>query len=150
MEAKFSPRVKDMISYSRDEAVRLLNEFVTPEHLLLGLIRLNEGTAISILNEFQIDLNQIKSDLEKVLLKSSVNNLINTNLPLLKQTENIIKQSYLEAKQFKSSIIGTEHMLLTILKHENAPACQVLNKYGMNHIQNFKCFYINLIKLTIK
>ena len=131
MEAKFSPRVKDMISYSRDEAVRLLNEFVTPEHLLLGLIKLNEGTAISILKEFQIDLNQIKTDLEKVLKKSAVNNLLNTNLPLLKQTENIIKQSYLEAKQFKSAIIGTEHMLLTILKHENAAACQVLNKYGI-------------------
>jgi ATP-dependent Clp protease ATP-binding subunit ClpC len=131
MEAKFSPRVKDMISHSRDEAVRLSNEFVTPEHLLLGLIKLNEGTAISIMNEFQIDLNQIKTDLEKVLKKSSVSNLLNPNLPLLKQTENIIKQSYLEAKQFKSSIIGTEHMLLTILKHENAAACQVLNKYGI-------------------
>jgi ATP-dependent Clp protease ATP-binding subunit ClpC len=131
MEAKFSPRVKDMISHSRDEAVRLSNEFVTPEHLLLGLIRLNEGTAINILNEFQIDLNQIKSDLEKVLKKSAVSNLLNTNLPLLKQTENIIKQSYLEAKQFKAVIIGTEHMLLTILKHENAAACQILNKYGI-------------------
>jgi len=131
MEAKFSPRVKDMISHSRDEAVRLSNEFVTPEHLLLGLIRLNEGTAINILNEFQIDLNQIKIDLEKVLKKSAVSNLLNTNLPLLKQTENIIKQSYLEAKQFKAVIIGTEHMLLTILKHENAAACQVLNKYGI-------------------
>jgi ATP-dependent Clp protease ATP-binding subunit ClpC len=131
MEAKFSPRVKDMISHSRDEAVRLSNEFVTPEHLLLGLIKLNEGTAINILNEFQIDLNQIKTDLEKVLKKSAVSNLLNTNLPLLKQTENIIKQSYLEAKQFKAVIIGTEHMLLTILKHENAAACQVLNKYGI-------------------
>lgn len=131
MEAKFSPRVKDMISHSRDEAVRLSNEFVTPEHLLLGLIKLNEGTAINIINEFQIDLNQIKSDLEKVLKKSAVSNLLNTNLPLLKQTENIIKQSYLEAKQFKAVIIGTEHMLLTILKHENAAACQVLNKYGI-------------------
>lgn len=131
MEAKFSPRVKDMISHSRDEAVRLSNEFVTPEHLVLGLIKLNEGTAINILNEFQIDLNQIKSDLEKVLKISSVSNLLNANLPLLKQTENIIKQSYLEAKQFKSSVIGTEHLLLTILKHENAAACQILNKYGI-------------------
>ncbi len=131
MEAKFSPRVKDMISYSRDEAVRLSNEFVTPEHLLLGLIKLNEGTAVSILNEFQVDLGQIKNELDKILQKSSVSSLLNTNLPLLKQTENIIKQSYLEAKQFKSPIIGTEHMLLTLLKHENAPACQVLNKYGI-------------------
>jgi ATP-dependent Clp protease ATP-binding subunit ClpC len=74
-----------------------------------------------------------------------VNNLINTNLPLLKQTENIIKQSYLEAKQFKSSIIGTEHMLLTILKHENAPACQVLNKYGIMY-ENAKDEYEAIIE----
>ena len=131
MEAKFSPRVKDMISYSRDEAVRLSNEFVSPEHLLLGLIRLNEGTAIRILMEFQLDLNQLKGELEKVLSKSAVSNLLNTNLPLLKQTENIIKQSYLEAKQFKSSIIGTEHLLLTILRYEDSAACQLLNKYGI-------------------
>ncbi|MFM8241853.1 MAG: ATP-dependent Clp protease ATP-binding subunit [Crocinitomicaceae bacterium] len=131
MEAKFSPRVKDMISYSREEAVRLSNEFVSPEHLLLGLIKLNEGTAIHILNEFQLDLSQMKKELEKVLAKSSVTNLLNTNLPLLKQTENIIKQSYLEAKQFKSPIIGTEHLLLTILRYEDCAACQLLNKYGI-------------------
>ncbi|NBX80741.1 MAG: ATP-dependent Clp protease ATP-binding subunit, partial [Flavobacteriales bacterium] len=131
MEAKFSPRVKDMISYSRSEAVRMSNEFVGSEHLLLGLIKLNEGTAIHILQEFQVDLNQIKTDLDNILKKSSVPNLLNTNLPLLKQTENIIKQSYLEAKQFKSAIIGTEHLLLTILRYEDCVACQVLNKYGI-------------------
>jgi ATP-dependent Clp protease ATP-binding subunit ClpC len=131
MEAKFSPRVKDMISYSRSEAVMMSNEFVGSEHLLLGLIKLNEGTAIHILQEFQVDLNQIKTDLDNILKKSSVPNLLNTNLPLLKQTENIIKQSYLEAKQFKSAIIGTEHLLLTILRYEDCVACQVLNKYGI-------------------
>ncbi|NBW59367.1 MAG: ATP-dependent Clp protease ATP-binding subunit, partial [Crocinitomicaceae bacterium] len=111
MDAKFSPRVKDMISFSREEALRLSNEFVGAEHLLLGLIRLNEGTAIHLLQEFNTDLKKLKTDLDKILSKSSVPNLLNTNLPLLKQTENIIKQSYLEAKQFKSSVIGTEHML---------------------------------------
>ncbi|MBM3161170.1 MAG: ATP-dependent Clp protease ATP-binding subunit [Bacteroidetes bacterium] len=131
MEAKFSPRVKDVISYSREEAVRLSNEFVCPEHLLLGLIKLNEGTAIDILGEFQLDLSQLKMELEKVLVKSSVANLLNVNLPLLKQTENIIKQSYLEAKHFKSPIIGTEHLLLTILRYEDCAACQLLNKYGV-------------------
>jgi ATP-dependent Clp protease ATP-binding subunit ClpC len=120
MDAKFSPRVKDMISFSREEALRLSNEFVGAEHLLLGLIRLNEGTAIHLLNEFNTDLKKLKTDLDMILSKSSVPNLLNTNLPLLKQTENIIKQSYLEAKQFKSSVIGTEHMLLTILRYEDS------------------------------
>ena len=131
MEAKFSPRVKDMISYSRDEAVRLSNEFVGAEHLLLGLIRLNEGTAVKILNEFNVDLAQLKTELEKMLNKTAVQHLVSTNIPLLKQAENIIKQSYLEAKEFKQNIIGTEHLLLTILRYEDSVACQVLNKYGV-------------------
>ena len=123
MEAKFSPRVKDMISYSRDEAVRLSNEFVGAEHLLLGLIRLNEGTAIRIVQEFKLDLVQLKEELEKILAKTAVRELVNLNLPLLKQAENIIKQSYLEAKEFKQNIIGTEHLLLTILRYEDSVAC---------------------------
>jgi ATP-dependent Clp protease ATP-binding subunit ClpC len=131
MEAKFSPRVKEMISYSRDEAVRLSNEFVGAEHLLLGLIRLNEGTAIRIVQEFKLDLTELKAELEKILAKSAVRELVNLNLPLLKQAENIIKQSYLEAKEFKQNIIGTEHLLLTILRYEDSVACQVLNKYGI-------------------
>ena len=131
MEAKFSPRVKDLINYSRDEAVRLSNEFLGAEHLLLGLIRLNEGTAIDILKEFNIDLVQLKDEIEKILAKSAVRELVNHNVPLLKQAENIIKQSYLEAKEFKQNIIGTEHLLLTILRYEDAVACQVLNKYGV-------------------
>ncbi|MBP5995032.1 MAG: ATP-dependent Clp protease ATP-binding subunit [Crocinitomicaceae bacterium] len=131
MEAKFSPRVKDLISHSRDEAVRLMNEFVGAEHLLLGLIRLNEGTGVHILQEFNLDLTKVKAEVEKILSKSSVTYIANLNLPLLKQTENIIKQSYLEAKEFKSPIIGTEHLLLTILRNEDSVACQVLNKYGV-------------------
>jgi ATP-dependent Clp protease ATP-binding subunit ClpC len=131
MEAKFSPRVKDLISHSRDEAVRLMNEFVGAEHLLLGLIRLNEGTGVHILQEFNLDLTKVKAEVEKILSKSSVTYIANLNLPLLKQTENIIKQSYLEAKEFKSPIIGTEHLLLTILRNEDSVACQVLNKFGV-------------------
>ena len=131
MEAKFSPRVKDLLSHSRQEAFRLKNEFVSAEHLLLGLIKLNEGTGLRIINEFQLDLEAIKAEVDILLEKSSVTQLENANLPLLKQTENIIKQSYLEAKQFKSSMIGTAHILLTILRYEDCAACKILNKYGI-------------------
>ena len=131
MEAKFSPRVKDLLSHSRQEAFRLKNEFVSAEHLLLGLIKLNEGTGIRIIKEFQLDLKSIKTEIDVLLEKSSVTQLENANLPLLKQTENIIKQSYLEAKQFKSSLIGTAHILLTILRYEDCAACKILNKYGI-------------------
>ena len=131
MEAKFSPRVKDLMSHSRQEAFRLRNEFVSAEHLLLGLIVLNEGTAVNIIQEFQLDLKQIKTEVDVLLGKSSVAQIENEKLPLLKQTENIIKQSFLEAKQFKCSVIGTEHILLTILRYEDCAACKILNKYGI-------------------
>jgi ATP-dependent Clp protease ATP-binding subunit ClpC len=145
MEAKFSPRVKDLMSYSRQEAFRLRNEFVSAEHLLLGLIKLNEGTAVNIIQEFQLDLKQIKTEIDVLLGKSAVAQIENTNLPLLKQTENIIKQSYLEAKQFKCSVIGTEHILLTILRYEDCAACKILNKYGIMY-ENARAEYELLIE----
>ncbi len=147
MEAKFSPRVKDLLSHSRQEAFRLRNEFVSAEHLLLGLIKLNEGTGLRVIHEFQLDLESIKSEVDILLERQSVPKLENANLPLLKQTENIIKQSYLEAKQFKSSVIGTAHILLTILRYEDCAACKILNKYGIMY-ENARSEYENILEET--
>lgn len=132
MEAKFSPRVKDLIRISREEAVRLKNEFVAPEHLLLALLKLKEGKGHKLLVEFDVSSEVLEKELTKIL-KQTANptGFIPSSLPLLKQTEKIIKQSFLESKLFKSQIIGTEHILLTILKHEDCAACQTLNKYGI-------------------
>ena len=146
MEAKFSPRVKDLIRLSREEAILLHNDFVSPEHLLLGLLKLNEGKAIQIINEFQVEFSVLKTELIAILKKSTTTSPIQlSTLPLLKQTENIIKQSYLEAKQFKSAIIGTEHLLLTILRYEDCAACQILNKYGVIY-DNAKDEYESMIE----
>lgn len=131
MEAKFSPRVKDVIGYSREEALRLGNDFIGVEHLLLGLIREGDGTAIRILNEFNLDLRHIRSEVESSLIKS---NQVFSNagqIPLVKQAEKVLKMTYLESKLFKSAMIGTEHLLLSILKAEDSVACRVLNKYGV-------------------
>lgn len=147
MEAKFSPRVKDLLSHSRQEAFRLRNEFVSAEHLLLGLIKLNEGTGLRIVHEFQLDLEAIKLEVDILLERQAVSKLENANLPLLKQTENIIKQSYLEAKQFKSSVIGTAHILLTILRYEDCAACKILNKYGIMY-ENARSEYENILEET--
>jgi len=132
MEAKFSPRVKDVISFSREEALRLGNDFIGVEHLLLGMIREGDGKAIKILLEFQLDLKQIRSEIEMGLTRSaSIKNANLTNIPLVKQAEKVLKITYLEAKLFKSQMIGTEHLLLSILKEEDSAACRVLNKYGV-------------------
>ncbi len=132
MEAKFSPRVKDVISFSREEALRLGNDFIGVEHLLLGLIREGDGTAIRILKEFQLDLLQLRQEIEAALRKSSRADLPPmANIPLVKQAEKVLKITYLEAKLYKSPIIGTEHLLLSILKDENSVGCRLLNKYGI-------------------
>lgn len=131
MEAKFSPRVKDVINFSREEALRLGNDYIGVEHLLLGLIREGEGLAIQVLKEFNLDLVQIRQQLESYLLRSSKMNATLTNIPLVKQAEKVLKITYLEAKLFKSPLIGTEHLLLSILKDENNVACRTLNKYGI-------------------
>lgn len=132
MEAKFSPRVKDVISFSREEALRLSNDFIGVEHLLLGMIREGDGKAIKILQEFNLDLRMIRKEIEASLTKnaSAINPNL-SNIPLVKQAEKVLKMTYLEAKLFKSSMIGTEHLLLSILKEEDSVACRILNKYGV-------------------
>jgi ATP-dependent Clp protease ATP-binding subunit ClpC len=132
MEAKFSPRVKDVISYSREEALRLGNDFISVEHILLGIIREGEGSAIRLLSSFNLDLKSIKTEIELGLKKNapiSIDSAI--NIPLVKQAEKVLKKSFLEAKLYKSSDIGTQHLLLSILKEEDCVATTILNKYGV-------------------
>ncbi len=132
MEAKFSPRVKDVISYSREESLRLGNDFISVEHILLGLIREGEGTAIHLLRSFNLDLQKIRIELELGLKRNVIVNLDSAaNIPLVKQAEKVLKKSFLEAKLYKSDSIGTQHLLLSILKEEDCVATSVLNKYGV-------------------
>jgi ATP-dependent Clp protease ATP-binding subunit ClpC len=132
MEAKFSQRVKDVISFSREEALRLGNDFIGVEHLLLGLIREGDGKAIAVLREFHLDLKMIRKEIEQNLLSSATAGESKlANIPLVKQAERVLKLTYLEAKLYKSPMIGTEHLLLSILKNEDSFACSILNKYGV-------------------
>ena len=119
MDAKFSPRVKDVISYSREEAMRLGHDFIGVEHLLLGLIREGEGIAIKMINATGVNVKELRKNLESNLEIGSSKNISANNIPLLKQAEKVLKITYLEAKLFKSNMIGTEHLLLSILKEEN-------------------------------
>ena len=133
MEAKFSPRVKDVIAFSKEEAVRMGNDYIGVEHLLLGLIREGSGKGMRILTGFNLDLDQIKSEVERTAVKSDKQAEMpgGGNIPLVRQAERVLKMTYLEAKLFKSAVIGTEHLLLSILKNEDSTACAILNKYGV-------------------
>ena len=119
MEAKFSQRVKDVLIFSREEAVRLGNDYIGLEHLLLGIIREGEGLAIKILNTLGVDLNDVRRKIESAVASNKEKPSNPDNLPLIKQSERALKITYLEAKWFNSELIGTEHLLLAILKDEN-------------------------------
>ncbi|MCI5059200.1 MAG: ATP-dependent Clp protease ATP-binding subunit, partial [Flavobacteriales bacterium] len=120
METNFSPRVKDVISYSREEALRLGHDYIGIEHFMLGMIREGEGLAIKILKLLDVDLAELRKQIEEAIKPSKLSKTSSlVNVPLVKQAEKTLKITYLEAKLFKSNIIGTEHLLLSILKDDN-------------------------------
>ncbi len=137
MEAKFSPRVRDVISYSREEAIRLGHDYIGAEHLLLGLIREGEGKAIKTLQALEVDLIRLKKQVEDTIRNTSSQKSVTGNIPLTKQAEKVLKVTYLEAKIFKSEVIGTEHLLLSVLRDEDNIAAQVLHQFAVNY-ENFK------------
>jgi ATP-dependent Clp protease ATP-binding subunit ClpC len=133
MEAKFSPRVRDVISYSREEAIRLGHDYIGAEHLLLGLIREGEGKAIKTLKSLDVDLIRLKKSIEDAIRNTASHKNITGNIPLTKQAEKVLKVTYLEAKIFKSEIIGTEHLLLSVLRDEDNIAAQILHQYAVTY-----------------
>jgi ATP-dependent Clp protease ATP-binding subunit ClpC len=134
MEAKFSNRVKEVISLSREEALRLGHDYIGTEHLLLGMIREGEGVAISLLKKLGVPLEELKTNVEQATKGSAVGNVKNlANIPLTRQSEKVLKITYLEAKIFKSQLIGTEHLLLSILRDEDNLATQILEKFDVNY-----------------
>src|SRR5690606_6703444 len=133
MDAKFSPRVKDVISYSREEALRLGHDYIGTEHLLLGLIREGDGMAIKILDNNGVDTSRLRRSIEEAVKGTSITSANLGNIPLTKQAEKVLKITYLEAKIFKSEVIGTEHLLLSILRDEDNIASQILQQYNINY-----------------
>ncbi len=135
MEAKFSPRVKDVIQYSREEALRLGHDYIGTEHLLLGLIRDGDGVAIKLLKELNVDTAKLRRSVEDAVKGTVGTNVHIGSIPLTKQAEKVLKITYLEAKIFKSDVIGTEHLLLSILRDEDNIASQILMQFNVNYEQ---------------
>ncbi|TCC92495.1 ATP-dependent Clp protease ATP-binding subunit [Pedobacter hiemivivus] len=133
MEAKFSPQVKDVISFSREEALRLGHDYIGAEHLLLGLIREGDGMAIKILKSLGVDTSKLRRSIEDSVRGTSSVTVNLGNIPLTKQAEKVLKITYLEAKIFKSDLIGTEHLLLSILRDDDNIASQILLQFNINY-----------------
>ena len=136
MDDNFSSRVKDVITYSKEEALRLGHDFIGTEHLMLGLLRDGNGKAISILSALEIDLEYLRRKIE-ILSPANPTNTPEpqhkTNLHLTRQAERALKTTFLEAKLFQSNSINTAHLLLCILRNENDPTTKVLHKLQVDY-----------------
>ncbi|MCH7524771.1 MAG: ATP-dependent Clp protease ATP-binding subunit, partial [Bacteroidetes bacterium] len=136
MDDNFSPRVKDVIAYSKEEALRLGHDFIGTEHLMLGLLRDGNGKAIDILGALDIDLNHLRRKVE-ILSPANPNITISSNqkknLHLTRQAERALKTTFLEAKLFQSTSINTAHLLLCVLRNENDPTTKLLNKLKVDY-----------------
>lgn len=132
MKNNFSSRVQMVIQFARDEALRLGHDYIGTEHLLLGLIREGEGIAIEILTSLGCDLEEIKSAVEDAG-RASGDTLTIGNIPFTKRAEKILKSAYVEADRHKSDIIGTEHLLLALVKEKEGLAAQILKSFGVTY-----------------
>ncbi len=136
MDDNFSPRVKDVIAYSKEEALRLGHDFIGTEHLLLGLLRDGSGKAIDILGALEIDLEHLRRKVEILSPANpnvSLQNNDKKNLHLTRQAERALKTTFLEAKLFQSSAINTAHLLLCVLRNENDPTTKLLNRLKVDY-----------------
>jgi ATP-dependent Clp protease ATP-binding subunit ClpC len=136
MDDNFSPRVKDVISYSKEEALRLGHNFIGTEHLMLGILRDGAGKAVSILKSIEVDLDELRKKVE-ILNPAVIENasMLNDkkNLHLTRQAERALKTTFLEAKLFQSDLINTVHLLLCILRNENDPTTKLLLKLNIDY-----------------
>ena len=134
MDAKFSPRVRDVITFSREEALRLGHNYIGIEHILLGLIRDGEGNAVKILRRLEVDLDELRRMVEGTMEPASAMAPPDKDkITLVKQAEKMLKITFLEAKLFKSPNIDTEHLLLSMLKDEDNLATRTLHKFHVDY-----------------
>ena len=136
MDENFSPRVKDVISFSKEEALRLGHDVIGTEHLMLGIIREGEGSAVQILESLDVDMGQFRSKVEGISapnFQKEPNN--KRNLPLTRQAEKALKTTFLEAKLYQSNVIRTAHLLLCILRNDDDPVSRLLSNAGVDYEQ---------------
>jgi len=132
MDGNFSERVQDVIRLSREEALRLGHDYIGTEHLLLGIIREGQGMAVRILRNLDCDLVKLKKAIEDTV-RASGGTLTIGNIPLTKQAEKVLKITQIESKIYKSDVIGTEHILLSLLRDEDNIATQILHQFNVTY-----------------
>ncbi|GIK61224.1 MAG: ATP-dependent Clp protease ATP-binding subunit [Ignavibacteriota bacterium] len=132
MDGNFSDRLQDVIRLSREEALRLGHDYIGTEHLLLGIIREGQGVAVRILRNLDCDLLKLKKAIEDTV-RTSGGTLTIGNIPLTKQAEKVLKITQIESKIYKADVIGTEHLLLSLLRDEDNIATQILHQFNVTY-----------------
>ena len=132
MEGNFSDRLQDVIRLSREEALRLGHDYIGTEHLLLGIIREGQGVAVRILRNLDCDLTKLKKAIEDTV-RTSGGTLTIGNIPLTKQAEKVLKITQIESKIYKADVIGTEHLILSLLRDEDNIATQILHQFNVSY-----------------
>lgn len=132
MEGNFSSKVRDVIQFSREEALRLGHDYIGTEHLILGIVRLGDGVAVRILKNLDCDLFKLKKTIEDTV-RGTGGSVQVGNIPLTKQAEKVLRITYLEAKLYKSDTIGTEHLLLSLLRDDENIAAQILQQFSISY-----------------
>jgi len=132
MEGNFSSKVRDVIQFSREETLRLGHDYIGTEHLILGIVRLGDGVAVRILKNLDCDLYKLKKTIEDTV-RGTGGSVTVGNIPLTKQAEKVLRITYLEAKLYKSDTIGTEHLLLSLLRDEENIAAQILQQFNVSY-----------------
>ena len=134
MDAKFSPRLNDVLSYSREEALRLGHVAIGTEHLLLGIIREGEGSAALILKALNVDLKALRKVIEVAIKNNERSDFTNSDhIELKKQAARAVKLTYLELKIFKSREIKTAHLLLSMLKDSDSVVTLSLKQFDVDY-----------------
>jgi ATP-dependent Clp protease ATP-binding subunit ClpC len=128
----FSQRVQLVIQLSREEALRLGHDYIGTEHLLLGLIKEGGGVAVEILQNMDLDLEEIKKAIEDTV-RSSGGTITVGNIPFTKRAERVLRVATAEAERFKSNVVGTEHLLLALLRDQEGIAAQVLQSFDVTY-----------------
>jgi ATP-dependent Clp protease ATP-binding subunit ClpC len=134
MDSKFSEKMRNILAYSKEEAIRLNNNYIGTEHILLGILRDGDNLAVSLLNNLNVNLGKLKNSIETKIKLKGENEILDTeNIPLLKTAENVLKIVYLEARSMNNKSINTSHLLLSILRDENSMVTMTLNEIDINY-----------------
>ncbi|HBK41883.1 MAG TPA: Clp protease ClpC, partial [Porphyromonadaceae bacterium] len=137
MDNNFSQRVRDIMAYSREEAERLQNNYIGPEHLMLAILRDGDGMAIQVLQDFDVDIKHLKNYIDDRFRQIQEPYDETRELVINKSTEKTLKMSILEARLTKSTETDSEHILLALLKEKNTPINDILQQFHLDYSSAF-------------